>query len=55
MLKSIMNNQRLDYDVVVLLGRAEPKSRHHSDLFEGYEGLYDANVRLISWDVMKIE
>ena len=55
MLKSIMNNQRSDYDVVVLLGHAGPKSRHHGDLFEGDEGLYDANMRLISWDVMKIE
>ena len=34
-----MNNQRSDYDVVVLLGHAEPKTRHHGDLFEGADGL----------------
>lgn len=38
MLKSIMNDHRWDYDVVVLLGHAEPKDKH-ADLFEGDDGL----------------
>eukprot|EP00804_Cyclotella_cryptica_P017166 CCRYP_013111-RA/>CCRYP_013111-RA protein AED:0.03 eAED:0.03 QI:477/1/1/1/1/1/2/201/687 len=37
-LKRIMNTRSEEYDIVVLLGHAEPKSRH-ADLFEGEDGL----------------
>ena len=37
-IKSIMNDHRWDYDIVVLMGHAEPKDRH-ADLFEGKDGL----------------